>query len=104
MSKHKLKDGYRMVQCPICKSKTFEYISWSEYGWGTVEQHGNCLRCGYVIEQAYSPEYECFADVKKGFKNHRGEYISKDVKKHKRVRRKLNIKNYEINPIWLKYI
>lgn len=68
MSKHKLKDGYKLIHCPICKSKTFEYISWSEYGLGTVEQYGNCSRCGFAVAQAYSPVMEGFEDIKRGFK------------------------------------
>ena len=46
---------------------------------------------------------EGFLDIKKGFKNPLGEYISKNAKKHKRVRRKLNIKNIEVNPEWVFY-
>lgn len=98
--------GYKIINCPICKSKTFEYCSYSEYGWGIVEQHGNCNRCGYLIEQAYSPSCDCFWDVKKGFKDRFGKYYSKNVKKHKRIRRKLGIKrtDYDINPEWIHYI
>ncbi len=68
MPKHKLRYGYRTIKCPMCKSKTFDYCSYSEYGWGIVEQHGYCKRCGYVVEQAYSPAMEAFLDIKKGFK------------------------------------
>lgn len=35
---------YEIIKCPICKSKTFEYVSYSESLYGTVEQHGNCSR------------------------------------------------------------
>lgn len=103
MKNQKLRPGYELIQCPICKSKSFEYISYSEYGFGTVEQHGYCSRCGYVVEQAYSPVYEAFWDITRGFKNGR-KYTPKDVKRHKRIRRKLNIKNIEINPAWIFYI
>ena len=96
--------GYSIISCPICKAKTFEYCSYSEFGWGIVEQHGNCSRCGYLIEQAYSPSFDCFLDIKKGFKNSFGVYYPKNIKKHKRIRRKLGIKNYEINPEWINYI
>ena len=98
--------GYIIINCPICKSKTFEYSYYSEYGWGIVEQHGNCNRCGYLIEQAYSPTNDCFWYIKKGFKNHFGKYYPKNVKKHKRIRRKLGIKrtDYDINPEWINYI
>ena len=93
-----------MQKCPICSSPTFDYISYSEYGWGTVEQHGYCHRCGYTIEQSYSPAYEAFWDIKKGFKHPNGHYVAKDIKRHKRIRRKLNIKNIEVNPPWIKYV
>ena len=55
MAKQKLRYGYKYITCPMCKSKTFDYVSYSEFGWGTVEQHGFCHRCGFVVEQAYSP-------------------------------------------------
>ena len=95
---------YDIIKCPICKSKTFEYISYSESGIGTIEQHGHCHRCGYIVEQAYSPVYSAFWDVKKGFKHPEGYYIPKNVKRHKRIRRKLGIKNIEVNPMWVNYI
>jgi hypothetical protein len=95
---------HKTIQCPICKSKKFDYVSYSEYGWGTVEQHGFCDRCGYIVEQAYSPVYEAFWDVKRGFKHPNGHYISKNVKKHRRIRRKKNIRNIEVNPVWINYI
>ena len=94
----------KFIKCPICNSKTFEYVSYSEFWIGTVEQHGYCHRCGYVVEQDYSPICKAFWDVKKGFKHPSGEYVSKNVKKHKRIRRKLNNKNIEVNPLWIKYI
>ena len=96
---------YKIIECPICKSKTFEYVSYYEDGcWGTVEQHGHCHRCGYIVEQAYSPVYDAFWDIKKGFKHPTQGYIEKNVKRHKRIRRKKNIKNIEVNPLWLNYI
>lgn len=95
---------HEIIECPVCKSKTFEYIAYSEYGYGTVEQHGHCHRCGYIVEQAYSPVYDAFWDVKRGFKLPSGEYIPKNVKRHKRIRRKLGIKNIEVNPMWINYV
>ena len=104
-NKHKTRHPwYRIVQCPMCSSNEFEYVSYSEYGWGTVEQHGYCHRCGYIVEQAYSPVYDAFWDVKRGFKLPSGEYVPKNVKRNKRIRRKLGIKNIEINPLWINYI
>lgn len=90
--------------CPKCKSKTFEYISYSEYGWGIVEQYGDCSRCGYTVRQAYSPALAGFWDVKRGFKHPSGYYVPKNVKRHKRIRRKFGIKNIEVNPIWIYHI
>ena len=104
MSKQKLRHGYKFIKCPVCESQTFDYISYSEYGHGTVEQHGYCDRCGYRVEQAYSGALEAFYDRKKGYKNYFGKYYPKNTKKHKRVRRKLNIKNIEVNPIWVFYV
>lgn len=101
--KRKLRYGYEFITCPICKSKTFDYCSYSEWGWGTVEQHGYCDRCGYVIEQAYSPSMEAFLDINKGFKNSFGKYYPKNIKRHKRIRKKLNFKNIEVNPRWVFY-
>lgn len=93
-----------ITTCPICNSHTFDYTSYSEECYGTVEQHGYCSRCGYTIEQVYSPVYEAFWDIKRGFKLPDGTYILKNVKRHKRIRRKRNIKNIEVNPLWIYYI
>ena len=95
---------YKIIKCPICKSKTFEYVSYSEYGIGTVEQHGYCHRCGYIVEQAYSPVYDGFWDIEKGFKHPQQGYVEKNIKRHKRIRRKKGINNSDVNPEWLKYI
>ena len=103
MKKIKPRDGYRLENCPICESMTYEYCSYSEFGWGIVEQHGFCRRCGYVLEQAYSDAYDCFLDITKGFKKRDGVYVPKDVRKHKRIRRKLKIKGIKINPEWVFY-
>ena len=93
-----------MAICPICKSGNFEYQSYSEYEWGVVEQHGYCDRCGYRVEQAYSPVYDCFQDIKRGFKHPNGMYYAKNTRKHRKYRKKNNIKNANVNPIWSKYI
>ena len=90
-----------IIECPICHSKTFDYVSYSEECYGIVEQHGYCDRCGYRVEQAYSTVYEAFLDIKKGFKDINGNYHPKNVKRHKRIRRKQNIKGIEVNPFWV---
>lgn len=94
----------KIIECPICRSKTFEYVSYSEECYGTVEQHGYCDRCGYTIEQSYSPVYEAFYDIKRGYKDALGRYHPKNVKRHRRIRRKLNIKNIDVNPYWVFYM
>ena len=104
MTKKKARYGYHFELCPICGYKYFEYCSDSMWGWGTVEQHGYCERCGYIVEQAYSPIYEAFWDVIKGYQHPDGHYVSKNIKRHRRIRRKLNVRNIEVNPIWLNYI
>ena len=93
-----------LIECPICHIKTFEYIFFSEDGWGIVEQHGYCDKCGYTVEQAYSPVYEAFYDIKKGYKDALGRYHPKNVKRHKRIRRRLDPKNIDVNPSWVFYI
>lgn len=90
-----------IIECPICHSKIFDYVSYSEEYWGIIEQHGYCDRCGYRVEQAYSSVYEAFLDIKKGFKDALGNYHPKNVKRHKRIRRKQNIKGIEVNPYWV---
>jgi hypothetical protein len=87
--------------CPICKSKSYNYTSWSEYCWGIVEQHGYCDRCGYRVEQAYSPVYEAFYVVKRGYKLPSGEYFANNKKKHRRLRRRAGVKNIDVNPVWV---
>ena len=74
--------------CPVCGSKEYGYESYSEFGWGSVEQYGYCDKCGYTIEQAYSPVYEFFSDLRKGYKDMGGTYHEKNEVRHKRIRRK----------------
>lgn len=93
-----------LIECPICHHQTFEYISFSEECYGTVEQHGYCDKCGYTVEQAYSPVYEAFYDIKKGYKDALGRYHPKNAKRHKRIRRRLDTKNIDVNPSWVFYI
>lgn len=105
MKKLKLTNEWSEIKsCPICNSETFEYFSYSEEMWGIVEQHGHCHRCGYVIEQTYSPVYEAFWDVTRGFKHPYGYYVPRNVERHQRIRRKLGIKNIDVNPPWIYYI
>lgn len=76
------------IKCPICGNADFEYESYGEFGIGTVERHGYCDKCGYAVEQAYSPVYEGFCALKRGWKGYDGVYHEKNYKRHRRVRRK----------------
>ena len=91
-------------KCPVCNSKGYRYISFSEFGWGIVERHGFCNRCGYTIEQAYSPVMEGFVlNRTKGFKVD-GKWYGKNTRKRKRMKRKYNIKHEVPRDIWISYI
>ena len=90
-----LKTKTDAIPCPVCGSSKYRYKSWSEEGWGTVEQHGFCARCGYTIEQAYSQPIVGFQlDRKRGIKNpYDGKYYPNNVRQRKRLRRKYGIKH-----------
>ena len=46
-----------------------------------------------------------FPTERRGFKDYKGVYHDKNVKKHKRTRRKCNYdKKIEINPTWSMYV
>lgn len=92
-----------MCKCPICGSNEYRYDRYVEWGIGTVEQHGSCEKCGYIVEQAYTPVMEAYMDIKRGFKTVNG-YIKKDVRKHRRIRKKCNAPKKEINPLWVWYV
>ena len=42
-----------LLKCPVC-GKENKYTRYSEWGFGTVEQHYYCSRCTYFVEQCYS--------------------------------------------------
>ena len=76
---------------------------------GSILSHDHFQGGNYEFAMAKAPvetEFvvEGFEDIKRGFKNHKGEYIPKNVKKHKRIRRKLNVKGYDINPPWIRMV
>ena len=79
-------------ECPVCKNiKGWTYSYYTEEYWGVVEQHGYCERCGFIIEQAYSqPFYGFLAPQKKGHKFN-GKWFGKNIRRRKRLKRKLNI-------------
>ena len=43
--------------CPVC-GKDNKYTSYSEWGFGIVEQYYWCPRCTYFVNQCYSGVYE----------------------------------------------
>ena len=80
------------MKCPICNSHKFKYEEHSE-SIGTVEQHGYCDTCGYIIEQAYSSVYYGFDfSRRKGYKLN-GKWCGKNIRKRKRMKRKYHIKH-----------
>lgn len=66
MSKRNLRYGYETIKCPVCKAKTFDYCSYSEFGWGIVEQHGCCLRWAMLLNKHIRQLWTVFGH-KKGF-------------------------------------
>lgn len=85
--------GIRKEKCPVCNSSKYEYVQYTEWGIGVVERHGLCPQCGYIVEQAYSEPIDGFVPpIKKGFKGYKNQYITKNIRKRKRYKRKYNIK------------
>lgn len=80
--------NYKRPKCPICGNADYEYESYGEFGIGIVERHGYCEKCGYCVEQAYTPVCEFFLDTHKGWKDSDGKYHEKNIKRHKRIRKK----------------
>lgn len=81
-------------RCPICNSKKYKSIIYTEEYWGIVEEHSFCDRCGYMVEMAYSkPIVGFYPPLRKGYKNkYNGVYCGKNIRKRKRVKRKFRIK------------
>ena len=80
-------------RCPICNSAKYRYVSYAEYGWGTVEQHGHCKHCGYRIEQAYSKPIVGFELAQVKGRKFDGVYYPKNIRRRKRLRRKFGIRH-----------
>lgn len=57
-----------------------------------------------MIEQAYSPSYDGYCDIKRGFKLPNGDYIEKNEKKHKRVRKRAKAPRRNLNERWMFYV
>lgn len=87
--------------CPICNSKKYVYTHYREE-WGLVEQYGYCDRCGYVMQQAYSPVETGFYPIRKrGYRDSRGVYHASNKKARIRMKRKFNIKYPNEQRNWL---
>lgn len=83
----------KMTKCPICGYKKFKDEHYAEEGYGIVEQHCYCDRCGYMIGQCYSEPIDGFyPPIKRGSKDYKGIYHPKNWRKRKRMKRKYNIK------------
>ena len=81
------------MNCPVCDYNKYRYVYYTEWGWGTVEQHGYCERCGYTVEQAYSETIVGFTlPARRGWRDRFGKYHEKNIRKRKRMKRKYNIK------------
>ena len=94
-------------KCPCCGKNTYKAdIDYCEFwgAWVLCEEHGGCDSCGYRCEMAYSEPLEFFVDVKRGFRDHKDNYIKKDIRKHKRNRKRVNTDGMPINPFWAQYI
>lgn len=82
----------------------YKYESCDTEFWGasvTAEQYGDCDKCGYTIRQAYSPVYEGFYDLKRGWKDSDGVYHEKNYKRHRRVRRKHLDRVKQVDQSWV---
>lgn len=80
-------------RCPICNSVKYRYVYYTEECWGIVEQHGYCSQCGFTIEQCYSDTITDFTPaIRKGSTGYKNQYISKNIRKRKRYKRKFKIK------------
>lgn len=95
--------------CPICKSKKYEATSFSDEIWGgiyEVENHSYCPSCGFRIEMAYCQPLIGFEDHKRGWRDYKNKYHQKDIRKHKRYRRKNKerCEGIEVNPEWVYFI
>lgn len=95
------------IICPICGSQKYKCKEYAEDCWGAmliVERHNYCDRCGYCEEQAYSEVLTFFADINRGYKGYNGKYYSKNMRKHKRYRRRKNFIGIPINPYYAYYL
>ena len=84
----------REKRCPICNSKKYKSVIYTEDYGRVVEEHSFCYRCGYMVEMAYSKPIIGFCPpLRKGYKNkYSGIYYAKDIRKRKRMKRKFGIK------------
>ncbi len=81
--------------CPVCGSKDdYREEYYAEECYGTVEEHTYCDRCGYRVEMCYCEPIVGFEGYsKKGRRSsYNGKYYPKNIRKRKRIKRKLGIK------------
>jgi len=91
------------ARCPICNYSKYKYESWSEWGFGIVEQHGYCGRCGYIIDQAYSRPVEGFTPItRRGYVDSFCVRHKKDSRQRMRMKRRFHC-DYT-NCEYLKYL
>lgn len=88
--------------CPVCSSSKYVYTCYREE-WGLVEQYGYCDRCGFVLQQQYSPVQTGFYPMRRrGYKDARGVYHNANRRARIRMKRKYDIKYIrEPGNMWL---
>ncbi len=80
------------IKCPGCTTSVERTYYTGEYGC-IEEEYISCPRCGYSSTICFSrPVVGFVSDQKRGFKNQKGKWIGKNVRKRKRIRRKFGIK------------
>lgn len=81
-------------RCPICNSKNYKSVIYTEEFGRIVEEHSFCDRCGYMVEMAYGkPIVGFYPPLRRGYRNkYNGVYYAKNIRKRKRIKRKFGIK------------
>lgn len=88
-------------RCPVCNSAKYAYTHYREE-WGLVEQYGYCDRCGFTLQQAYSPVKTGFYPIRRrGYRDAKGVYHASNRRVRIRLKRKHNIKYSNEDREWL---
>ncbi len=85
----------KIYKCPVCGSdKDYHEEVYTEDCYGVVEEHSGCDRCGYRVEMCYSDPIKGFEGYERKGKKlpYSGKYFPKNIRKRKRLKRKLGIK------------